>query len=184
MQKRRLKLTMSPINFLANIVLACMASFVAVHSGKKSPPASTSRCQPSRASSSYQGFNSSAAGRHLVMMRVATLLALLSATNARPLPLCSGDFHGDGDVDVADLLTVLESFQVNSGGDTDGSCGTDTVDLLNVISQFGEACRASTGGSHTHGCTCIPPSQRSLHFLDDRAANAWSCDICGPITVP
>eukprot|EP01047_Picozoa_sp_COSAG01_P095254 COSAG01_NODE_25995_length_726_cov_2.346093_1_plen_52_part_01 len=52
------------------------------------------------------------------MMRTAALLALLSAANAQAtLPACTGDFAGDGDVDVADVLTVLESFQVDADGD-------------------------------------------------------------------
>jgi hypothetical protein len=118
------------------------------------------------------------------MMRAVALLALLTATNAQPLPVCSGDFHGDGDVDVADVLTVLESFQVNADGDTDGNGVTDTVDLLNVLSQFGESCRATTGGSSAHGCTWVPPASRSntTHCTaaqkDSDGLCRWDCQAC------
>jgi hypothetical protein len=118
------------------------------------------------------------------MMRTVALLALLSASNAQPLAPCSGDFHSDGDVDVADVLTVLESFQVNSDGDTDGNGVTDTVDLLNVLSQFGEVCLATHGGSNAHGCTWIPSAARtntttcSPSQLDSNGLCRWDCRAC------
>eukprot|EP01047_Picozoa_sp_COSAG01_P086199 COSAG01_NODE_19276_length_1019_cov_84.376087_1_plen_225_part_01 len=118
------------------------------------------------------------------MMRAVALLTLLSAANAQPLPVCTGDFHGDGDVDVADVLTVLESFQVDADGDTDGNGVTDTVDLLNVLSQFGESCRATHGGSNAHGCTWIPPASRtnattcSPSQTDSNGFCRWDCRAC------
>eukprot|EP01048_Picozoa_sp_COSAG05_P010114 COSAG05_NODE_873_length_6834_cov_14.862422_4_plen_851_part_00 len=85
------------------------------------------------------------------MMVVFTMLLLASAS-ADPnvsaarrqlqetLPLCTGNFDGDGDVDVNDLLNVLSSFMVDDAADTDGDGDTDIVDLLNVLAQFGQEC--------------------------------------------
>ncbi len=51
---------------------------------------------------------------------------------------CQGDFDGDGEVDVNDLLTVLNGWGGNDGiGDANGDGTTDVDDLLLVISVWG-----------------------------------------------
>ncbi|MDY7110519.1 MAG: S8 family serine peptidase [Planctomycetota bacterium] len=50
---------------------------------------------------------------------------------------CPADFDGDGDVDTADLLFLLQNWGT-SGGDTDGDGDTDTADLLYLLSAWGD----------------------------------------------
>ena len=56
------------------------------------------------------------------------------------LPFCTGNFDGDQDVDVNDLLNVLSSFMVSADADTDDDGDTDVIDLLNVLAGFGSDC--------------------------------------------
>ena len=57
----------------------------------------------------------------------------------RPSP---GDLDGDGDVDVADLATLLAHFGILSGakmsdGDLDGDNDVDLTDLATLLAVFG-----------------------------------------------
>lgn len=53
------------------------------------------------------------------------------------LPVCAGDFDGDGIVGSTDLNRVLVSFGAGSGGDLDGDGDTDSADLNLVLRAFG-----------------------------------------------
>jgi len=100
------------------------------------------------------------------MMVISTMLLLASAgadpnvsaarRQLQALPFCTGNFDGDGDVDVNDLLNVLSSFMIDADADTDGDGDTDIVDLLNVLAQFGQECL-----ENDQGC-----SEWDLHLFD------------------
>jgi hypothetical protein len=53
---------------------------------------------------------------------------------------CPGDLDGDGDVDQADLATLLAAFGLNAGGDLDGDGDTDQADLAILLANFGTIC--------------------------------------------
>jgi probable HAF family extracellular repeat protein len=58
---------------------------------------------------------------------------------------CTGDLDSDGDVDLADLATLLSHFGTLSGatpadGDTDGDGDVDLGDLAALLSNYGTAC--------------------------------------------
>ncbi len=53
---------------------------------------------------------------------------------------CSADLDGDGDVDQADLGTLLAAYGDDHGGDTDGDGDTDQADLGQLLSQYGQSC--------------------------------------------
>ena len=49
---------------------------------------------------------------------------------------CPADFDGDGDVDTADLLSLLGGWGTGDG-DVDGDGDTDTADLLALLGSWG-----------------------------------------------
>lgn len=49
---------------------------------------------------------------------------------APPVVYAAADFDMDGDVDGADLVTLLNSYGLNAGGDADGNGQTDGADFL------------------------------------------------------
>ena len=49
---------------------------------------------------------------------------------------CPADFDGDGDVDTADLLILLDAWGT-AGGDVDGDGDTDAADLLDLLAAWG-----------------------------------------------
>ncbi len=60
-------------------------------------------------------------------------------------PLCAADLDGDGQIDLADLSTLLENFGVTSGataeqGDIDGDGDVDLADLSALLTGFGQPC--------------------------------------------
>ena len=57
-------------------------------------------------------------------------------------PSCMGDFNGDGNRDVADLLMVLGDFGCNDGciADMSGDGYVDTQDMLAFLGIFGVPC--------------------------------------------
>jgi hypothetical protein len=101
------------------------------------------------------------------MMRAAALFGLLSSASAQSLPRCSGDFQGDGDVDVADVLTVLESFQVNANGDTDGNGVTDTVVSVGALFPCG------LFYSYVSLQLCTGFAQRTFTIWRELSRNPW-----------
>ena len=50
---------------------------------------------------------------------------------------CSGDFDGDGSVDVDDVLALLASYLLNGDGDCDDDGDTDVDDLLILLGNYG-----------------------------------------------
>jgi hypothetical protein len=53
---------------------------------------------------------------------------------------CPADLDADGDIDLADLGTLLAAFGIDGGGDTDGDGDTDLADLGSLLAAFGTAC--------------------------------------------
>lgn len=53
---------------------------------------------------------------------------------------CPGDLDGDGDVDQADLATLLAAFGLNDDGDVDGDGDTDQADLAILLANYGRSC--------------------------------------------
>lgn len=58
---------------------------------------------------------------------------------------CIGDANGDGNIDLADLATLLQNFGTASGalwedGDFDGDGDVDLADLANLLIVFGSSC--------------------------------------------
>jgi hypothetical protein len=102
------------------------------------------------------------------MMVISTMLLLASAgadpnvsaarRHLQDLPYCTGNFDGDNDVDVNDLLNVLSSFMVDDHADTDGDGDTDIVDLLNVLAQF--------GAQECHEQQAMSCTEWDLHLVD------------------
>ena len=73
-------------------------------------------------------------------IRIGTTWA--SVTNAPP---CPGDLNADGQVNLADLATLLGHFGTLSGatpaqGDTDGDGDVDLSDLTLLLANFGTSC--------------------------------------------
>lgn len=57
-------------------------------------------------------------------------------TNDVCTPQIPGDFDNDGDVDLADLGTLLAAFGLNAGGDVNGDGDTDLGDLGALLSNY------------------------------------------------
>ncbi len=55
-------------------------------------------------------------------------------------PPCPADLTGDGQVNSADLNTILAAFGASDAGDTDEDGDTDSADLNTVLAQFGTGC--------------------------------------------
>ena len=58
-----------------------------------------------------------------------------------------GDFDGDVDVDVADIMGVASQWRCRCGDecydpryDVDGDCDTDIVDIMKVVANWGASC--------------------------------------------
>jgi hypothetical protein len=76
-----------------------------------------------------------------------------------PLGACATDVTGDGNVDVADLLGVIDNWgDCGDGtyrpiGDVDGDCCVDVIDLLQIVSEWDIQC-VITGACCANDFTC------------------------------
>jgi hypothetical protein len=65
----------------------------------------------------------------------ATSMTVAATVPSGPPPI-PGDFDGDGDVDAADLATLLSSW-LTPAGDLNGDNSTDAGDLATLLSNWG-----------------------------------------------
>lgn len=66
---------------------------------------------------------------------IGDVLAWVDDGNSEP---CLADCNGDGTVDVADLLAIIEGWGTNSGCDVNGDGNINVIDLLTAVGAWGE----------------------------------------------
>ena len=79
-------------------------------------------------------------GRYAYVTTHSQGLTILELAQAIP-----GDLDDDGDVDLADLATLLANYGTPSGmayedGDLDGDEDVDLADLAGLLAHYGEGC--------------------------------------------
>ena len=71
------------------------------------------------------------------VVEAAVDAVMLSRPDCEDPDPCPGDFDGNGQVDINDVLAVIGAFGSGDGGDVDGDGDTDVDDLLGVVANFG-----------------------------------------------
>ncbi|MCA9244403.1 MAG: hypothetical protein KDA32_10640 [Phycisphaerales bacterium] len=110
------------------------------------------------------------------MISIVVAAGGASAAFAQPSLPCMGDITGDGNVDLADLATLLGDFGCalpdNCPGDVNGDGATDLADLAALLGAFGYSCVGDVNCDQVVDLSDLSAVLAELGCMSDCSADA------------